>query len=182
MATLIQAGQRLTASALNHIYATGDANTRTVTGTSMANISSQSVIAANDALIGTCYRQSSWGTGTQGSSAQNLSFRANTIGGGGLNAVTIDSGFCSSGAQFRWMARMTLVVSAIGSSGAVGGFLEGLVVQTGVTTPSINFNSAWNAVTTNTAASWGIEIDCDWASTTGSPTISCNGTLFERIG
>ena len=176
------AGQRLTASALNHMYAAADASNRTVTAATMTPISSQYAIAANDAAVGTAYRLTCWGVGAQGSSAQNLSVRANTISGVGLNLVTIDSGFCSTTAQFRWMARMTTVASAIGSGGTITGFLEGLVVQTGVTSPSINFNSEWSGSAINTSTNWGIEIDCEWGSVTGTPSITCNGTLFERLG
>ena len=176
------AGQRLTAAALNHMYGSGDATTRTVTAASETLISSQYVITANDAAVGVAYRLSSWGTGTQGSSAQTLAFRSNIISGAGLAATTIASGFASTNAGFRWWARMTCLVSAIGSGGTITGFIEGGVVQVSTTNASTNFNAEWEGGAVNTTTNWGIEIDCQWGSTTGSPTISCAGTLFERVG
>ena len=176
------AGERLTASALNHMYAAADASNRSVTAATMTPISSQYAIDAFDAAVGTTYRLSCWGVGAQGSSAQTLSFRANTIAGSGLNLVTIANSFCATTAQFRWFARMTTTCAATGSGGTITGFLEGLVIQTGVTTPSIQFNSEWTGSAINTATNWGIEIDCEWGSVTGTPSITCNGTLFERLG
>jgi hypothetical protein len=176
------AGQRLTASALNHMYGSGDATSRSVTAASETQLSSQYTIAANDAAVGTAYRLSCWGTGTQGSSPQSISFRANTIGGSGLNAVTTGSGFASASAQFRWWAEMICLASAIGSGGTITGFLRGAVEQISVTTGSVAFNSEWDGNSVNTAANWGIEIDCAWGSTSGAPTITCKGTLFERVG
>jgi hypothetical protein len=176
------AGQRLTAAALNHMYGSGDATSHTVTAATQTQLSSQYVINANDAAVGASYRLCCWGTGTQGSSAQNILFRANRIGGSGLNAVTTGSGFCATSQQFRWWARMTYLVSATGSGGGGTGFLEGALEQISVTTGSVPFNSEWDGDTVNTAANWGIEIDCAWGSTTGAPTITCKGTLFERVG
>ena len=176
------AGQRLTASALNHMYGAGDNTPHTVTAATETTLSSQYVIAANDAAVGTAYRLSCWGTGTQGSSAQTLTFRANTIGGVGLNSVTTASSFCATSQTFRWWARMTCMTSPIGSGGAITGFLEGAVEQVSVTSGSVPFNSEWDGSSLNTTTNWGIEIDCAWGSTTGSPTITCRGTLFERVG
>ena len=176
------AGQRLTASAMNHMYGSGDASARSATAASMTQISSQYVIPANDAAIGVAYRLCTWGLGTQGSSAQTLAFRANTISGAGLAATTIGSGFASTNAGFRWWARMTCLVSQIGSGGTITGFLEGGVVQVSTTNTTSGFNAEWQGSSINTTTNWGIEIDCQWGSTTGSPTISCAGTLFERIG
>ena len=101
------AGQRLTAAALNHMYGSGDATTRTVTAASETLIPSQYVITANDAAVGVAYRLSWWGNGTEGSSAQTLAFRSNIISGAGLAATTIASGFASTNAGFRRWARMT---------------------------------------------------------------------------
>lgn len=176
------AGQRLTATALNHMYAAGDASTRAVTAATQTQLSSQYVINANDAAIGTAYRLTTWGTGTQGSSAQTIAFRANTIGGSGLNAVTSASSFAATGASFRWWARITTLASQIGSGGTISGFLEGALEQVGVTTGSISFNSEFDGASVNTTTNWGIEIDCAWGSTTGAPTITCKATLFERLG
>lgn len=176
------AGNRTTAGLLNHMYAAFDATSHTVTAATQTQLSSQYVIAANDATTSNAYRLTCWGTGTQGSSAQTIAFRANTIGGSGLNSVTTANSFCATSQTFRWWARMTCGISAIGSGGTITGFLEGALEQISVTTGSNPFNSEWDGNSQNTAANWGIEIDCAWGATTGAPTITCKGTLFERVG
>lgn len=178
----ILAGQRLTAGTLNHIYAQADATTRSVTSATFANISSQYVINANDAAVGTAYRLTTWGTGTQGSTPQSLGFRPNTIGGAGISSVAAGSGFAAASQGFRWWARATFVVSTTGSGGALTAFLEAMTVQTGTANAATSYVDVGSGFAVNTAANWGIEIDAEWAATTGAPTISCAGTLFERLG
>lgn len=183
--TLAVAGQRITASLLNRIYGQADTTATTVTAASQTRISSGYTIPANDAQAGTAYRISCWGTGTQGSTVQTLAFRANYAGGGGFNACTIANSFAGVSHPFRWNAEATLVIPSAGTTIKPSLMLRGIIADTNSSpnsfTPFCSEFDDTNGTTLNTTVAWTLQIECAWGATTGAPTITCKGTLFERV-
>lgn len=181
----VLAGQRITASMLNKSYMQADTTTTTVTAASQTRLSSAYTIAANDAQAGTVYKLLATGSGTQGSTIQTIAFRGNTVGGGGLNAITVPSSFAGVSHAFRWHAELVIVIPSTGVAVKPTAFIRGMTVDTAATSNITSFMNEFDptgGTTIDTTNSWGIQIECAWGSTTGSPTVSCFATVFERGG
>lgn len=180
------AGQRLTASALNKQYMLSDNSSTTVTAASQTRLSTAYVIAANDAQVGTVYRLIAFGSGTQATgTARTLSIRPNYAGGGGWNAYTVPATLAAVGNTFRWHAEVVVTFPAIGATAKPILFMRGLIfdVTNGTTQTALsNEFDTTGGTTVDTTSAWALQLECAWGSTTGSPTISCLATVFERGG
>nr|UXE44743.1 hypothetical protein Hi04_10k_c361_00007 [uncultured bacterium] len=179
------AGQRITASMLNKDYMQADTTTTTVTAATQTRLSTAYTIAANDAQAGTVYKLIAMGSGTQGSTAQTLAIRLNTVGGAGLNAYTIASSFAVISHNFRWHVESVITIPSTGAAVKPILFTRGMTFDaTGgsLITSFMNEYDSSGGTTIDTTNSWGLQFECAWGSTIGSPTISCLATVFERGG
>lgn len=181
----VTAGQRITPSLFNKQYMLSDNTNTTVTSASQTRLSSAYTIAANDAQVGTVYKLIAWGSGTQGSTAQTLSIRPNAAGGAGLNAYTIPSSLASTSHVFRWHAEIVFTFPSVGSTAKPVLFMRGMVFDVTNGTTQTAFSNEYDTsggTTIDTTSAWDLQIECAWGATTGSPTITCKGTVFERGG
>jgi Pectate lyase superfamily protein len=144
----------------------------TVTGTSFAALSGNPTIPIRDAQVGSTYKITAFGHGTQATGTSvNLSLRATY--GGGLGAFTAGTN-PGAGAAFTWSYSAYITVTATGASGSLNLFDN--FQWNGVSTYHSNVTVALNSTVTNV-----IGLFADWASTTGTPTITCDSYLIERL-
>lgn len=184
---LIYAGQRITATALSQDYAAGDTSTITVTATTFTSLSQAFTIPGGDAQVGDAYRLSAWGTGTWGSTPQGLGFQMSFAGTGEGNNF-IGSGNLSASQPFAWEADILLQCQSTGVSGNWWYRARGTVTETNNT---INVGTAgdqsvpWtfaNGFVRDTTASSALVLQAKWGLATGAPTLTCNATMFEKLG
>jgi len=145
----------------------------TVTTAAGANLSASFTIPANDATVGTVYKLTCWGTGTQAAGkavALNIGL---AIGGASLGAFPAAASL-AAGTAFSWRYECCLHVTATGSSGSI----TPSEMFIGGSTPTVCSNSAQ---TVNTTQANQIALTASWASATGSPAITCTGTILERL-
>lgn len=174
------AGQRITANLLNRMYGQADANSHTVTAATLADLSSVYVIAANDGSANTAYRITCYGTGTWGSTVQNLTFQG-TLASTSLGSGAIPSSALTASNTFRWYVTLNLVVATTGVSGtAVGGF-DAQIYNTNGGGQAGRAIACAGAVTMNTTIANNFKLQANWASTTGASTLTCQATIFERV-
>lgn len=166
-----------------------DATTHTVTQASLTNLSSALSIKANDPAVSTCYRIYAWGDGTWGSTQQPLTFEAD-LGANSLGNNTIAGTALPVSQGFRWGCWVYVICTATGAGGTAQGGLFGAISVTGTNLGQFTANSnslpivagapagaAWD-----TTANQSFRLRANWQSTTGAPTITCEGTTFERLG
>lgn len=166
---------------------TSDHTSRTVTGTSQAIITGQFTIPANDLKVGTRYRLTAFGQGTQAATtAVQLNFFpvlggttfCNTDFQGGSN------GAVAAGTAFHWYMQIEIICTATGTGGAI---TAGSIMSYGASTaaaPGNQCTAPGNAqsFTLNTTVSNTLQVNASWASTTGSPTITGFASTFDRSG
>jgi hypothetical protein len=179
--TLAVAGQRITASLLNRMYGQADANAHQVTQASLTDLSTVYVIPANDAAVGTAYRITCYGQGTWGSTQQQLNMQITLGSSTSLGQANIPSTALAASTSFRWYAVMNFVVATTGSSGSAIGGLDGHIYATGATGTAGRAIACAGAVTMNTTVANNFRLQASWGSTTGTPTLTCLATIFERV-
>jgi hypothetical protein len=191
MATFpVAAGARITTAVINHAYSISDVSVTTVTAASYTDLSTVYTVPANDAALGVSYELMAHGYGTWGSTAQTLQmglfFGAAIVG----VAPTLGNSVFAISTPFRW--KVTLELTPNGSSSTAGwmGSLAGVITESNAnvlpTTGANNSvayaggNSA--AVTVDATAAQVFSLRCQWASTSGAPTITCVKTRYTRLG
>ena len=170
---------------------TADTGTTTVTGTTIGPLSAVWTIPANDANVGTTYRLSAWGNGTWGSTQQALAFVIDFPAGNefGTHQAVAAATFPIS-AVFRWNAILWITCLATGAGGTWHGSCNFAISETANSlnpgTASTNTIGAAQGPSSNvsqdTTVSNQLAFGAWWGSTTGAPTITCHGTLMERVG
>lgn len=186
---LVLAGQSITPAILNRIYGTADTTSHTVNGTTFADLSSVYTIPAGDAQGGTAYRIKAFGSGTWGSTQQALSFACALAGTDIGTTPAIASTALSASAAFDWEAEVVLICATPGSSGTWVASVRGVITQSAnailpatAADNTIPFaGCTHSAVTQDTTVSDTLSIQAKWASATGAPTLTCLGTLFEKV-
>lgn len=186
---LVLAGQTITPAVLNRTYGTGDSTQHTVNVATFATLSTVYTIPALDALTGTAYRVSCFGNGTWGSTQQNLSFGMFLAGTQIGASVTANSTVFPTSAAFDWEAEFTIWCVTAGSSGTWIGRIRGTLTETAnnivvgtAADNSVPFAAGVHtAVTQDTTIDNTFAIQAKWASTTGTPTMTCLSTLFEKV-
>ena len=168
---------------------TKDVTLRTVTAAALTQLSGSFSIAASSAAVGSTYRLTAWGYGTWGSTAQGITFQADLNGVALGFAPFLGSGNLSTSEAFVWRAVIVYQCVTTGGSGTWTGFIDGIVTQTANSINSLT--ASQNAVpfsgssTATQVQSTTVAIPCllavKWASTTGAPTISCLGSMFEPM-
>lgn len=157
------------------VAALGTGTGSTVTAAAMTNLSPAFTVPAYDATAGVAYRLTCWGHGTQGSTPQGITFQVLT-GATASATATWSSGFCGASTGFAWTFKADVLIKTAGSSGTFTSGQYNIVNQTNIAAAG---NTPSGAL--NTTASWAYVIQAQWASTTGAPTITCDGGYLERI-
>jgi len=187
--TLVVAGQRITPAVLNRIYGSADGNAHTVNGASFADLSSVYQVPAGDASAGTAYRLATFGNGTWGSTQQTLTVSTALAGTQIGIAPAVVSTALSASAAFDFELEMLLICVTNGSSGTWVARVRGLVNETAnallpgtAADNTVGLTGCTHAaVTQDTTIANNLSIQAKWASATGSPTLTCRGTLFEKV-
>jgi hypothetical protein len=181
---LTVAGQKITASLLSLDYAQADANSHTQATASYVDISSAYTVPAGDALVGTCYRITCAGTGTWGSTQQDMGINQLFGPSGNISHLAF-----SASAAFNWSAVCTWVIVTTGVSGTVNGWFDVTATETasvpdglGAATNTLTVTRSASGTTYDTTAAQVLALQTRWASTTGSPTMTCTTTTFEKLG
>lgn len=156
--------------------AQGDHTRFTVVGTGSNQLTKAWDIPPGDSQNDTHYRLIAWGKGTWGSTLQQLS--ANVSGGhAGTNTPTAQQTISTN---FFWKAIMDLHIEVASGVGSATWNLEFNTSEGGTHGYSAHGNTeagAWNSTADNTVA-----LFAGWAATTGAPTVTCDGSTFERLG
>ena len=157
-----------------------DSTPITVTAAAITRITKAWPITANDAQVGTVYRLKAFGTGTQGSTQQNLTTDGNT----GHPSLIVAGTIIGVSQGFSWESEAEMRVTATGSGGTADmkTAFKWQAAATGTTSNTWSGVQASTAVAFNTTIAQTSQIRMQWASTTGAPTITCYGSTFERLG
>lgn len=144
-----------------------------VTGAAFANLTHAFTIPPYDPAVAAVYRLTAWGHGTQAAgTAAGLSIQA-ALNGSGLGSFPIASG-PAAGARFAWKYEAYLTVTATGASGAVN--VTDFFTVAGGPVPHSGGSHVFNTTAANTLA-----LQAEWSTTAGGPTITCDGSLLERL-
>src|SRR5215472_4848178 len=160
----------------------GDLTGITVTAAAATRITRNWNIPANNPAVAGLYRLKAWGNGTEGSTAQNLTWSV-FFNSAAIQSVTA-AALTASGA-FRWWVELILMINTIGAGGTCNVNLTGNWATTASPTVENSFtagSAAVNGTAINTTALNTLALAVAWASTTGAPTISELASTFERIG
>lgn len=185
---LVLAGQTITPAVLNRIYGTADGVGHTVNNTTFAQLSSSYTIPAGDAGNGTAYRLTTFGNGTWGTT-EAIYFTTALAGTAIGTAPEIAGAEFSSAAAFDFEVESLLICVSNGSSGTWVARIRGTLTQSAnaitigtAADNSVSFSgTVHTAVTQDTTIADAFAIQAKWAGTTGSPTLTCVGTLFEKV-
>ena len=188
--SLIPAGGTLTAGQgqgqLSQYYGYADGSPTTVTAASANNLSTVYTIPAGEAYAGAAYELSCGGTGTWGSTQQQLTFamalNGSSFGSAGAGKVAATA--LAASASFFWSAAYELtsvdgvsswnckltVIVAEGASAANPG-----TAATNTIPLAVMLNH-----TATVSSSITVALQALWASTTGAPTITNSMTRFRK--
>lgn len=164
-----------------------DFTTHTVTAATSTQLSTAFSVPASDAEVGAVYELEAYGNGTQGSTAQSLSFTHNF---GGTDRVTtlIQSAFAGVNGPFAWRVVLRAACVTTGTSGTwqvlMYGFvsLNGGLGVGGSNTPAfVQTTGSGATITLSTTVSEALQVNALWGSTTGAPTLTCRSTQFRRV-
>ena len=184
---LVLAGQTITPAVLNRIYGMADTVAHTVNNTSYAQLSSSYSIPAGDAQPGTAYQLCTFGNGTWGT-AEAITFTTALAGTQIGTAPQVAGAVFSNAAAFDFEIWVRLVCASNGSSGTWMSSIKGTLTQSAnAITPgtaadnTVSFaGTTHTSVTQDTTIADALVIQAKWAGTTGSPTLACAGTIFQK--
>lgn len=145
----------------------------TVTGTSPADLSASITVPAYDMTAGTVYRFTAFGHGSQASGTPVGIEPKINIGGISLGTFTPASN-PAAGAAFNWAYTCYLAVTATGVSATI--ISNETFTWAGLVTSHGN-----DSFTVDTTESNAIVMTASWIATAGSPTITCDYTMLERV-
>jgi hypothetical protein len=178
---LVLAGQRVSAAVLSEDYTDTDTSSHTVTANSFTQLSPYFSIPANDPQVGTAYRVTAWGTGAWGSTAQQGNWSL-ALNNSSVSTAGLASGSFATSQSIVWRWTGLIVIQTVGSSGTFELVHEAFASQnsSGTTTNFAVRATTGNAIDTTGSNTFGLGFS--WNATTGSPTVTCQGALFEKLG
>jgi hypothetical protein len=141
----------------------------------------------NDPRAGTVYRLTTWGLGTWGSTQQALNFRGNVTSGSGLGQINFGATMLPVSTAFNWKVIQEIQILTTGSSGTWAANVQAIVtVGAGNILPGAAANNSADGTRMGSGSvdttNWSFWIEASWASTTGAPTLTSQGSILERIG
>jgi len=187
---LILDDQTLTADVLNQLYGYADTVNTQVTGTGPANLSTVYTIPPNEPAAGSAYLLECGGSGTWGSTAQDMGFSLYLQGLVICSNMTVSNAVFNTSAGFRWSLSADLVFESAGPAGVVfGGYMATLtqaanhIVPATVadnTVPIADANTG-SGTTIDTTSIMFAKVTVGFASNTGNPTIQCFRSSFRKV-
>lgn len=161
-----------------------DHTNKTVTQTVYTDCTVTWTIPANDPQVDTIYTLYSCGSGTQGTTAQQLSGQG-TFNGGAVIGLTNAATPIAVSQPFSWDFKMEIHFSAVGAAGAGEVFFTLRWNQTGTSVDSSN--SATNTIrrafsALNTTANITVTEQLKWVANVGAPTATAFYSRFTRSG
>jgi hypothetical protein len=177
----VYSGQRVTAAAISVSYALSDQTLFSIgAATTLTQICNGYSIAAGEPAAGSVYRLRAYGNGTQGSTAQGLTFAASFGGLTTGTGIAFGSGFAGTSTAFRWWVEAEAMCLSTGSSATWQVSLTGMCGSgTSTTASGVAQNASPLAV--STAAAIPFEIVAEWGSATGAPTAAGLRSVFQRL-
>lgn len=163
--------------------ATADTTPHTVTQAVATDLVTPYTIPANDALAGTTYRLTCGGTGTWGSTQQNLTLSPFFGTVSTISQVVVGAAQIPISQPIRWAVTTIVSIVTAGTAGTMLSYSGGNLIQgtTGGAAIALAVSTTAN-VAVNTTISNPLSLKATWASITGAPTITCVGSLMERLG
>lgn len=159
----------------------GDHSTFTVTAAASTQASAAWSIPANDAAVDTWYRLTVLGAGTQGTTAQTLQISA-ALNGAAIKSATMPA--ITISLAFRFRVVIDFHIQAVGAGGKMEVTGHGIY---GGGSPAVNGEGVLGSTgaggeAINTTVANTVQLNLNWGSTTGAPTITTFASLFERLG
>jgi hypothetical protein len=159
----------------------------TVNGAVFANLATAAVPANDGNVAGGIYRLVAEGFGTWGTTEQ-LTLQL-ALGSTGIGSIQIAGGAFASASSIRWNATATFVIASTGSGGTVAGHLKGSMNLTGTAlspgaaaSNTLSFDCGQTtAASFSTIAGQTLNIQAEWAGTTGTPSITSLFYYLERV-
>ena len=163
-----------------------DTSTNTNATASFAAMTKVWSIPAPDMRAGTCYRLTAWGNGVQGSTQQQLNMRLSGLDSATTLLNDMAGATIAASASFHWRYVAEVTCTATGSPGTAIGGGTFTWSQAAATTTGNAATAAFDSssVAVSTAAGQNMTLQMQWNSIAGTtaPTITCTGSLFERLG
>jgi len=145
----------------------------TVTGASPSDLSASFNVPPYDMTVGTVYRLTAFGRGSQPPDPQvDLSLEMR-VGSTSLGRFDVKRMPGSQG-TFEWTYTCYLAVTGTGTSGA-------LTANETFVRPGLTATHGNGAVTVDTTQASALVLAASWTSTAGAPTITCDRTMLERV-
>jgi len=159
-----------------------DFSSFTVTQASLTQLTKAWSIPAGDAGVGAHYRITARGTGTQGTTAQALTFAASFGGLTTGTGIQVGTGVLPISDTFAWKLELNAYCVTTGSNATWWVSSEVMLRNTTVGTDVFAAAAIHTAVLT-VASNAAITFEglASWAATTGAPTITCPLSSFERV-
>jgi hypothetical protein len=155
----------------------------TVTTTSPSDLSASVTVPPYDMTIGTVYRVTAFGHGTVTSNAVNL-LVGMSIGGVSLGTVTL-ARHSAQDPVFDWIYTCYLAVTSTGSSGTIVSnetfTWSGRRHRREGSSASLTTLNGNSSFVVNTTQANAFVMAASWTSVDGSPTITCDTTIVERV-
>lgn len=185
----VLAGQRITTAVLNGIYGIADTTAHTLTATTFTDLSTVYQIPAADAQVGTAYRITAVGNGVWGSTQQALTVSCALAGTAIGTAPAVASTAFAASAAFDWEFCARLVCVGPGAAATWMASVSGILTQSAnaIIPGTAADNSVplvgctHTAVTQDSTVADAFSVQAKWASATGTPTMTCRFTLFEKV-
>ena len=172
--------------------------TVTMAAFSGLGVAANFTVPISDVAVGTTYKITCWGSGTQSTALTNLAIQgylnqtaapgALVIGGTGLGQSVLASAAMLL-ATFSWWAEMYVQIKTTGSGGTTSYMLRGSANQnTNALNPgtaadwTIPFSQQNNAVAFNTTIANVLSMTIGFSGTQAGQTLVCNGAVYEKIG
>lgn len=168
-------------SVASFVRSNSDVTPRTITTSTVAQLTGRFPIIANDPNPGTCYRIYFSGLGQTGAVAEALIFIVN-VSGNNFMQVTL-SGDIIANQSFQFNGYVDVVCLANGVSGnfdCAGQLLFWNTTGGGSGTFAIVPIDTSNAL--NTTVANYVEVDYQWNNNSSPQSITCLYSIFERLG
>jgi hypothetical protein len=186
---LVYSGQRVTSGVLSLNYSASDIGAVTVTAATLTDLTATFSVPANDAVAGNMYEIEAWGNGTQGSTAQGLTFQPVFATQVLSPAPQIGTVILPISQIFRWRCVIRVICLTTGVTGTFSSLVFGeisananpLNYTTDATTGFTECEST-GTYTVDTTAAQGLKLQAVWASVTGAPTVTKRIAIQRKLG
>jgi hypothetical protein len=161
----------------------GDTTQFTVTQATSTQLSKIWSIASG-APLGSVWRMKIGGHAVWGSTQQQLTLIMSLAGTNVLQKNIAAAAFAASTA-LDWDVEMWLQITGTGGSGSARGILKGNLTPSGSAVTAGNsatFTARQVSIAISTLVANNFGLNALWAATTGAPTITSDGSHYERIG